>query len=440
MATPVEDPTKDLPPFPSRQQLVNVDRTATKEFIRWVEQWLKHVKTVSDALVEGDIPAGDVTPGTIDIEDLVDQFRREVGVIVGYDGAPIHGRIKELRDQIEALAVSVASMGGQVNSWNVSVNARIGANEASFSDHVLTFVTDSQAFAQELVTLESTFTTNYNTATAAIATEATTRADADGALGVLVTEVATSYDDVSANGFARFEITTTAAGATASYQVALRASANGVTYDGGMRLDLISDGGGAYHVRMFCNVEEFIIGDATHTIAPFYVSGGIVRIDIATIADLIADNIAVKSLDADEILVDGTLITDLLADNAAIKVASVVTAATALNITTATQVQSLAFTPSDGKLLVTASAKINVVGAASGTITVILKRAGTTVVSIGTEYVLGQGNIFTIYYEDPSPGTSSVTWTMEVECLTGGGANARAGNRYIQCLNAKKQA
>jgi hypothetical protein len=435
MALP-DDPTIKLPPFPSRQAVVNVDRTATTAFIRWLEQWLTRVKEVGDGLIDGDIPAGDVTPGSIDITDLIAEFQRDVAASIGYDGVGVHARVEELRNRIEQLAQSVTNLGYTAATWNYRVEAQFAGNEASFAQQVLAFVTSEQAFATQLTTLEASFTTQYDslsgdveaaneaitTANAAIIDEATVRADADAALAVVDTSLLVSYNDVSAGGMSRFEVAATAAGATASYQLAVRSVVAGVTYSGGLRL--------------FINVDEFIVGDDSVSSAPFSVSGGQVYISNAYIVNLLADNITFKGLDGDDVLVDSTIITDLLANNAAVKADSTVTTGSITLITAETTIQTFAFTPVNGKVEVKAS--LTTSATVAGTATIRLKRAGATIYTWGLDVRSDVSSTHALFYIDTSPGTSSVTWTVTLE-FTGAGS-IRAFNRFLGCVNYKKQA
>lgn len=431
MVDPVT-PEITLPQLPPRTALVNVDRTPTTAFLRWLQGVADRLKATTDAIIDGDIPAGDVTPGTVDIDDLISTFRNEVGVILGKDGGGAWGRIQELRDQLEQLANDVTSLGGIANSWNVKVEAKLGKAAASVQQQYLALTTSDQALAQSLLSLEATFNTNYSSALAAIAAESTARADADGALAVDVTELVAQYNDATANGFARFEVAAGPAGASASYQIALRKVVAGVTYSGGIRFDLIGT-----EMVVFVNADLFVVGDNDTTgTAPFFVSGGSTFIANAFIVNLDATNIKVKQINADSILIDDTIITDLLANNAAVKVDFAFTAANT-TYTSETTVQTLAFTPVDGKVLVQMTAGITVTGSAS-TVLVRLYRAGVLQSAQAVTLQPSSTCCAIVSYLDTAPGTTSVSWTLTCERSSGTGT-CNANQRTIQCTNFKKQ-
>lgn len=435
MVDPVT-PEITLPQLPPRTALVNVDRTPTTAFLRWLQGVADRLKATTDAIIDGDIPAGDVTPGTVDIDDLIATFRNEVGVILGKDGGGAWGRIQELRDQLEQLANDVASLGGIANSWNVKVEAKLGKAAASVQQQYLALTTSDQALAQSLLSLEATFNTNYSDALAAIASESTARADADGALAVDVTELVAQYNDATANGFARFEVAAGPAGASASYQIALRKVVAGVTYSGGIRFDLIGT-----EMVVFVNADLFVVGDNDTTgTAPFFVSGGSTYITNAFIVNLDATNIKVKQINADSILIDDTIITDLLANNAAVKADFAFTAANSNNTGSEVTVQTLAFTPTDGKVYVQMSCGVGSSSSVGGGgMTVRLYRAGVLVSAQVLNMVENTSAVALVSYLDVAPGVASVSWTLTAQRTSGSGTWT-ANQRTITCINFKKQA
>jgi hypothetical protein len=178
--------------------------------------------------------------------------------------------------------------------------------------------------------------------------------------------------------------------------------------------------------------------------------------NVAYIKDLTADNITALKLDALEVLQDGTTVTQLIADNAISDIqASVV--ASPVNITSGSTdnswvtVASRSITPGAGAVLVVASTYCygrTDSSNAVGDIEVRIRRAGTQVVlqrnyyiyspTGGPEFVQYAPN--TLVYLDASPGTSSVTYDVQVRMTSGvGGHYLTAGEgSAIVATNLKK--
>lgn len=133
-----------------------------------------------------------------------------------------------------------------------------------------------------------------------------------------------------------------------------------------------------------------------------------------------ATEITASKLDADEILQDGTLITDLIAANAVTSVGSAYSEDIEVDEDADTEVtvQTLAFTPTAGQVIVNAVLDVGGINAGGNTIFLFrLKRAGSTVLEYRRDVPGATGIQITIpmVYVDSSPGTSEVTWTITTE-------------------------
>jgi hypothetical protein len=308
-------------------------------------------------------------------------------------------------------------------------------SEASISEEQLVRATADTALALSITTLSSTVDGN----TAAIASEAATRATEDSALAVLIDEVAVEVGDVSAGGLAKFEVSAAPTGVEASYQISLRATAGGDSYLTGMRFDLIDLGGGDFESRVAFLTDQFVITDGSDDHELLF-EAGTLFLNSARIHNLTADNIQTKSIDADEILLDGTLITDLIADEAVTIADSALTDGSINNANGAEQtLQTLVFTPDEGFVLIRCSCFAFVSGSASTRdCTFRIKRDGVTVREVTHEIDDIPITTIVMDYQDTTPGTSAVTWTFHADLAGSSGAVVAWNYRAIVAQNSKR--
>jgi len=294
-----------LQPFPARSEVVNVDRTATTAFIRYLQQVLDALRSTTQGIVDGDIPVEAVlADGSVDIDSLTEAFRAEIGALYGADGqTSLYDRLQNLRNEVEGLAQSASDLDGNSEFRRIELNSRLGTAEASIVTESATRASADSALAIQLTTLEATVNDDV---AAAIAQEAIVRADEDSALAVLIDEVAVEVGDVSAGGLAKFEVGVAPTGIEASYQVALRATLGGSSFFTGMRFDLINEGSGVYSGRVAIGGDQIVFFDPNDpdvTFEPIVFEGGTAI--IPTVAFRQLRSIAMADLTTPVILMDG---------------------------------------------------------------------------------------------------------------------------------------
>jgi hypothetical protein len=272
-----------------------------------------------------------------------------------------------------------------------------------------------------------------------------------GGIAEALTAIEASYDDLSASGLFRMQSGVSPIdGSFTQIAIIGRASLGDAFYEVGDYWHVRSDGS-SFATRK-AN-KQFFVDNAGNLLAFFSADGA--YFNKARIAELDADNISVKSLDADEVLIDGTLITDLIAANAATAINSAYNAN--VNITNGSPVSgsgaavtlaSMSLTPVNGTVAILSSGYIGTDAwgdaDAFGIIRVELLRAGSVVASQDVFYDedgtdTPRNGAWSLPYRDTSPGISAITWTVRAYWTpVGGGQWAYGFNTSIFGINYKK--
>jgi hypothetical protein len=262
-----------------------------------------------------------------------------------------------------------------------------------------------------------------------------------------IAAVEAASGDVQAGALTRFTAMASPGGGWARWGVMVRASvADDWPAEASFFLEAKSDGSS----RIVLRAAEVNIVDDSDNILALFAAGG-ASFANARIVNLTATNISVKSLDADDVLVDGTLITDLIAAEAATKgtvdTGSNYVYSTSSPNTAEEEIFSTSFTPNGGTLVVLFNVRAIASAAdasAFGVLTIRLKRNGSTVKTLtGIAYDEDgstrpqDGYCFSIY-GDTSPGTTSKTWSITVQGTSGDLQYSTLKDISMTFINLKK--
>lgn len=129
------------------------------------------------------------------------------------------------------------------------------------------------------------------------------------AQGLLISGVEAKVDGVSASGLFRTAVEATEAGALSTIGLSVAATAGGPTSQAAMLMSARSNGKSM--IGFLADMVYF--KDPAGKFDPFVIEGGAAYFNNARIRGLTADSILAKSLDANEVLQNGTLVTQLLA-------------------------------------------------------------------------------------------------------------------------------
>lgn len=339
------------------------------------------------------------------------------------------GSITALDGTLTALGVSLTDLAGEVHDPSTGLGATFDAVNA-LSAVVATNGTSLTAALADIAALHLVIedpTTGLDAtfdAVSGLTTDVSSiNGDVTAALAaILALEGVVGYDSGSAT--LRLDATyTPEAGWDSGFALQARRSAGDGWTSVGLYGEVNATGG-----RIILDGDQVVIRAGGSVAALFQAGTTVIAdarigvLDATHIAahTITADEIEVKSLDADEVLVDGTLITDLIAGNA-------VNGWAGSKGSTGTSVGSVAdeilhtyvHTPNGGSVLVVSTFMARVTGTGTETVNFRLKRNGVTVDWLPMILDDIPSSTVALSYIDPSPGTSAVTWTVVMTPASG---------------------
>ncbi len=255
----------------------------------------------------------------------------------------------------------------------------------------------------------------------------------DGAIGIALSTLYAAMGGNTSEVNVAWQVRAAPSGYAARY--AINAAVNDGTFRAGTFLiDVPSNP--LLPVRIVLDADQTVItSNGGATVNALFTGGG-AFIDNAWITDLTADNIRVKSLDADAVLIDGSTVTELIAANAITNVGASA-ASTDVNITSGTAgntawvtIASLTVTPKGGDMVIMGSVSYFgrlYDGLSYGMVQIRVRKAGVEVLKVRGFYSYlafldGQGVIRDLVvmsgaapiYRDTSPGTAAVTYDIQI--------------------------
>lgn len=391
-----------------------------------------------------------------DVQAQLMSITESLGEVTGLDG----GQLQELRESLtaavgsaraewrnevqvyagptSALALASQEINLTLNDATVAIQSVLGGSIETFPDAMSAAATASLAATLILdaatLSMISAFGGSVTSFEDGIDVMATAVTDLEGLIG-----------DSSGQAVIRLDLSyTPSSGWDASIGLMTANSIGGTGHYAGLYLESKSDAS-----RILLDADSIVVSNGGVPVALF--EAGTTYIEVARIHSLDADNITAKSIDADDILIDGTLITDLIAAGAVSVLGASVTGSdtqitTSPSDTTYDTVASVTLTPDGGGLLVIATGVCFATtsdAAAFGYASARLTRAGVEVQSV--DYIFYDDNPiespYALVYRDSSPGAISRTYANQVKFNTapGGGGGKYLGVRagasvYVQNL------